>query len=865
MASTIGTPTGTPAGGGPAGGSTGPLRLQAGRGFVGVRRPRAVVLGMMTKMPVAGVVWQTMHYLHGLEQCGYEAWYVEAHARTPSALMRTEHDDSSALAAAFIGATMSRFGLPDRWAFHALHDDGACYGLDSRALQGLYDSADVIFNLHGGTIPREELTRTGRLVYVETDPVQLQVELHQGVAETEEFLAPHVAFFTFGENLGAADCGVPVPVGRTFHPTRQPVVVDWWAGRDDGPGRAFTTIGNWRQQWREVELDGTRLGWSKDSQWAKVFELPGRCAVPFELALASHTDDDVARLRAAGWSVVPAGELSGGIDAYRRYIAGSIGELTVAKEQNVVLRSGWFSDRSATYLAAGRPVITQDTAFGAVLPVGEGLFPFGDLDEAAAAVEAVLADPARHRRAALELARDHFEARTVVGDMLRTCGLPVTRRAAPTRHPDAWPAGLDVTVTSRHPTELPPATLAAIDATALLDGPEPSEPVEPAEPAWPVGPDRPAGSSTPRWSLVMVTFGHLAVTRLCLESLLVNTDLIDAEVIVVDNASTDGTPAYLGAMATRHRCLRPVLLPANVGFAAGVNAGLARARGERLAVLNNDVIFPGPWLARLDAHLDDPAVGLVGPVSPGAPNEARVAATYATYDGLCAAADRRAVTHEGRGADIPMAAMYCVAMRREVHDAAGPLDEGFGLGFFEDDDYAMRVRAMGLSVRMAEDCLVHHLGEASFGDLVPGGEHGELFAANRRRFEEKWGVVWRPHQVPEPAGYDEVIAAVRAAVTAVVPEGGRVVVVSKGDARLLDVAGRAMCHFPAGPDGEPAGFVPATTAELLDALVGSGAGWLVVPAPSAWWLEFYDGLAAWLTGHGTELVATPLLHLYRLG
>src|SRR5690242_11810933 len=173
------------------------------------RRPRIVLLGMMTKMPVAGVVWQNLHYLLGFERLGCDAYYVETHARTPSMLMSDPGDDSSALAAEYIAAIMRRFGFADRWAFRALHDDGSCFGMSELELERLYGAADLLLNLHGGTQPLPELAATGRLAYLETDPVQLQLELHRGVPETLEFLEPHSAFFTFAENWGRPDCGLP--------------------------------------------------------------------------------------------------------------------------------------------------------------------------------------------------------------------------------------------------------------------------------------------------------------------------------------------------------------------------------------------------------------------------------------------------------------------------------------------------------------------------------------------------------------------------------------------------------------------------------------------------------------------------------
>jgi hypothetical protein len=388
------------------------------------RRPQIVVLGMMTKMPVGGVVWQNLHYLLGFERLGYEAYYVESHARTPSAFMEHEHDDGSGKAAAFIDATLRRFGLGDRWAFVALHDDGRCYGMSDARLARLYRSADAVINLHGATVPLPEHHATGRLVYLETDPGQLQVELHEGVQETIDFLEPHCAFFSFAENAGGPDCALPSSDRFRFRPTRQPVVVDLWEDvAHEAQVDTFTTIGNWRQHWRTVRLDGEAYTWTKDSEFERFLTLPERTARRFELALSSYQDADRRRLEHHGWRVREAHEVSADAETYRTYVAGSRGEFTAAKDQNVRLRTGWFSDRSATYLAAGRPVVTQDTGFGCALPTGEGLFAVAGVDEAVEAFDRIEADYAAQRAGARAVARECFEAERVLAAMLDAIGV----------------------------------------------------------------------------------------------------------------------------------------------------------------------------------------------------------------------------------------------------------------------------------------------------------------------------------------------------------------------------------------------------------------------------------------------------------
>jgi hypothetical protein len=381
-----------------------------------------VVLGMMSRHPVAGIIWLTMQYLIGLRRLGYDPYYVEAHGATPKMFMQAD-DDGSVAAAAFIDETMRRFDLDGRWAFHALHSDGRCFGMSDTALKDLYRSAALLLNLHGGTTPRDEHVETGRLIYLGTDPVIREIEVHQGLQETIELFEQHSVLFTWGENHGRADCRVPVCERFHMIPTRQPVVLELWESPDRPSADVFTTIAGWRQLWRDVELDGEVYYWSKHLEFMKFLNLPSRTEQALELALAGCDEPDVQMLAAHGWRVREASEVSSDLDVYRQYIAASRAEFTVAKDQNVRLRSGWFSDRSATYLAAGRPVITQDTGFGNVLPTGRGLFSFSTLDEAATAVDAVNRDYGRHSRAAADVAREYFDSDVVLTQLLKDCGV----------------------------------------------------------------------------------------------------------------------------------------------------------------------------------------------------------------------------------------------------------------------------------------------------------------------------------------------------------------------------------------------------------------------------------------------------------
>jgi hypothetical protein len=395
------------------------------------RKKKIVLLGTITNMPVAGVIWQYVHYLIGFQRLGYEVYYVEQHGRNPSMMMKTPQCDGVGKAAEFIASIMDRFDLGRAWAYHALHEDGRCLGMSDTQLKELFASADLIINMHGSTLPRPEHYATDRLVYLETDPVLLQIELDREEHATIEFLEHHCAFFTFGENIGNSDCALPVPKHFAFQRTRQPVVIDLWSNRKAPDSGTLTTIGNWRQQWRNVVFRGGTYTWSKHVEFLKFIDLPARTTQPLEIALSRYTEQDKKMLEQKGWKTRHALDFSMDMDAYADYIAGSHGEFTVAKDQNVRLRSGWFSDRSATYLAAGRPVITQETGFSNILPTGEGLFAFSTMGEILAAVSAINLDYGRHRHAAQEIARNYFSHEVVLGNLLRECGSQLAVKPRP--------------------------------------------------------------------------------------------------------------------------------------------------------------------------------------------------------------------------------------------------------------------------------------------------------------------------------------------------------------------------------------------------------------------------------------------------
>ncbi|MEK6302791.1 MAG: glycosyltransferase [Acidobacteriota bacterium] len=245
-------------------------------------------------------------------------------------------------------------------------------------------------------------------------------------------------------------------------------------------------------------------------------------------------------------------------------------------------------------------------------------------------------------------------------------------------------------------------------------------------------------------SIVIVTFNNLALNRLCLESLYARTEWPNFEVIVVDNASSDGTPEYLNQAESTFPNLRVVLNDKNLGFARANNIGLKQASGDYLVLLNNDTVLTRGWLSALIRHLcADPEVGLIGPVTNEIGNEAKVKVGYEKLEDLPKWAARFVRENDGRAFSIPVLAMFCVAMRRTDFERVGLLDESFEVGMFEDDDYARRVQEKGHKTTCVLDSFVHHAGRASF-KLLDEDQYVELFQRNRKIYEEKWGI-WEPH------------------------------------------------------------------------------------------------------------------------
>jgi hypothetical protein len=389
-----------------------------------MKRKKIIVLGFMGGCPIAGVIWQHIHYIVGLQRLGHELYYVEDTSNYPYNPVTFDISDDFSYAAQTIGKLASQHGFKGRWAYCARYKEPfAIAGMERDALLKLYKESDCALNICGSHDLNEDLASIRHLIYVESDPGVEQIKIDKGERDTIDYLRAHQHRFTFGENIGTPAFAVPVH-DFTWLTTRQPVVTDFWCATAEAPpppiNALLTSICNWStSDKKEIVWRDSNYVWSKSQAFLRFAEAPKRSGEPFELAADIARESERELLLKNDWKLVLPHDLSVDWDRYRNYIRKSKGEFTCAKDQYVRLNTGWFSDRTACYLAAGRPVITQETGFTVNYGGKEGLLSFSTMEEIVDAVASIRVDYQRHSRAALAIAREVFEAEKVLGSLLK--------------------------------------------------------------------------------------------------------------------------------------------------------------------------------------------------------------------------------------------------------------------------------------------------------------------------------------------------------------------------------------------------------------------------------------------------------------
>jgi hypothetical protein len=396
-----------------------------------------VVTGLIAQHPfLGGISWHYLQYLLGLKRLGYDVYYFEDSGQWPYNFDGgangddwTSYDCNENVA--YLNSLMRRFGLENRWAYRFPIDD-QWYGLSDSERTEILKRADLVLNVSGSLEFPANYRQVGRLVYIDTDPVFTQVKLARGDEDFGRRVAAHDVHFSYGERLSNS-----VPrTGHNWRPTRQPIVLSEW-NPSNSTRDTFTTVMSWTSYKPLTYAD--KVYGQKDVEFYRFLELPMKVRpTTLEIAL---TDIEHVNWRTelknmppavvdlmqqqkewssrellvhTGWNVVDAKIRCGDLDSYRNYIQCSKAECSVAKNGYVQGQPGWFSERSACYLASSRPVVVQDTGFSAVLPVGEGILAFRTIEQATYAIEEVEANYAREAKAARAIAEEYFDSEKVL-------------------------------------------------------------------------------------------------------------------------------------------------------------------------------------------------------------------------------------------------------------------------------------------------------------------------------------------------------------------------------------------------------------------------------------------------------------------
>lgn len=380
---------------------------------------------MLASYGLGGVAWDYAQYAIALERLGFDVYYLEDTGWEAYDPHSGSYGADYTYGAAFVERSINRLAprMARRW--HVRGMDGTCYGMSREEIVTAVQEADLFLNVSGSALLRDEYLPSRHKVLIDTDPGWNhfrnwpQWEAKKDWHRSSPFNA-HDHFFTYAQRLGQPDCPLP-SFGLEWHPTRPPVITEAWA--PEPPGRTWTTVMTWKNFQDPITYDGTTYG-TKEREFGHIEGLPHAVDAPLEVAVGG-TAPPVDRWRSLGWSVVGSESISRSVDDYRSYVQRSRGEFSVAKNVYVATHSGWFSCRSVCYLAAGRPVIVQDTGFSQLLPIGEGLLAFSTFDEAVAAISRVERDYETHAATAQALAAEYFRGETVLEEMLSRIGLRV--------------------------------------------------------------------------------------------------------------------------------------------------------------------------------------------------------------------------------------------------------------------------------------------------------------------------------------------------------------------------------------------------------------------------------------------------------
>ena len=389
---------------------------------------RIIVGGFLGLIPAGGVTWDYIQYPLGLFLMGHDVYYIEDTRLYPIYQKPGSSWDDCTSGVKHLQSVMDYFKMNNRWAYRD-EASGKCFGLSETSIREICRTADLFINISCSTFMREEYMQIPKRILIDSDPMftQIQYATQQlftpGISGMRQLIQDHNYLFSFGENIGAADCLIP-DCSLKWHTTRQPVCLDYWKPTPLPQKKEFifTTLMNWAAG-KKLLYNNQEWG-QKDIEFYKVMQLPQMVkGVKFEMVVnqTSGTDHTIEqeKMEKLGWKILKPEEAANDWMDYKQFIERSSGEFSVAKETYVKAKTGWFSCRSACYLAAGRPVITQDTGWSEFIPTGKGLFAFQHLDEATDAFQHLLKDPEIQSAEARKIAEEYFESKKILGALLQ--------------------------------------------------------------------------------------------------------------------------------------------------------------------------------------------------------------------------------------------------------------------------------------------------------------------------------------------------------------------------------------------------------------------------------------------------------------
>jgi hypothetical protein len=398
--------------------------------LIGTDCLRIVVLGYMVRGPLGGMVWSNLHFLMGLARLGHDVYFVEDSDDYPSCYdpIKGYTDTDPTYGLKFARETFDRIGFGTRWAYYDAHTS-TWSGPSAERILEICHSADLLLNLCEVNPLRPWLLEIPRRALIDEDPAFTQIR-HLTEPRQRELAAQHTAFISFGENIAGGQSQIPDD-GFPWQATRQPVVLDALLLTPGNAHGKFTTVMQW-ESYPGREYNGQHYGMKSES-FQSYLDLPVRAGSIFELAVGGETAHAI--LSGKGWSVRDPLVVTRDPWSYEGFLRESKAEFSVAKHGYVVSRSGWFSERSAAYLASGRPVVVQETGFSDWLPVGAGVVPFSSPEEALAGIEEINSRYQHHCQAAREIAVEFFDARKVLPRLLEKALHPGTEEnfSQPTR------------------------------------------------------------------------------------------------------------------------------------------------------------------------------------------------------------------------------------------------------------------------------------------------------------------------------------------------------------------------------------------------------------------------------------------------